>query len=435
MKNGRSSYEKSKSFAIRIIKLILISTFHFSLSTLSTAAPLSPESSMFFPILPQDASEFSEPKIVPIASNHDFNAKRNNNITRAIIAIPDETRNAAGMKQLLSEFAGSLNNSTLIISPQFMIPADLMQFGKMSSEEKKFFAVWNISDWTYGNLSLSNNTQEDSVINQAMGTNAAISSFDVIDKLVLFLAQKNIFPNLKNIIITGSGAGANFVQRYAMFTSIQEERLLKGISLHFLITGATSYIYQTDYRPAAYKKENDYTAQCKEMNDYPYGMDNLNPYAKKTGKNAARVSYGTKAVTYIMAKGADTVSDLNCQAMLQGSSGFERAENYQRYLSSIYNELSDANHVFNFISGNNTALNLYGSQCAVSVLFGSGFCNNSNPYLTEADQLEPMAESNYSLPIDENLYQSDINSAIEEAEPSVKNSHKGTSGILDGLDL
>ncbi|MCL2473306.1 MAG: hypothetical protein FWF23_00105 [Alphaproteobacteria bacterium] len=404
-----------------------------SIVSLAAPAPAAAQDvSMFFPVLPDNAQEYTEPKLIPVASNYDFNKSNLSKITRAVIAIPDETRNAGALKQLLAEFAGSLNNSALIISPQFMIPADLLQFDILSPEEKKYFAIWDISDWAYGNQSINSNAQsrlsdEDGTdfINQDMGNSSSISSFDVTDKLVLFLAQKDIFPNLNTIIIAGRGLGANFVQRYAMFTSIPEDSLLNGISIHFLALGASSYVYPTDYRPNLYKNSlviegaSGNAAQCKEMNDYPFGMDNLNTYARKTGKNAARVNYGTRAVTYITAKGAEPVSDSSCAAMLQGASVFERADNYQKYLSSVYGALSDTNHVFNFVAGNNNALNLYGSNCAVSVMFGNGLCHNPHASDTE---------------FDENLYQSDENSAIDE-DIVTETSHTGTSGYLDGLDL
>ena len=443
--------------------------FSLVLITLSLSCPFNAyaaqEAFMFFPILPDNAQEFTEPKIIPVVSNYDFGAKQNkralSKITRAIIAVPDETRNAGGVLRFLSELAGSANSSTLIISPQFMIPADLLQFDTLPAEDKKYFALWNVSDWIYGNPSVTNDAQnkllsnmhdeqdsEDTTfINQSLGSTTVISSFDVIDKLALFLAQKDVFPNLRTIIITGKGLGANFVQRYALFTGIPEEPLLSGISINFLAVGPTSYVYPTEYRPNMYKNklimdgvsESGYATQCKEMNDYPYGMDNLNSYARKSGKNASKLSYGLRAVTYVVAKGNDSVPDSGCQAMLQGSSGFERGSNYQQYLSSLYGEESLTNHVFSFISGNNDASTLYSSQCAVSVLFSNGICQNSNIDIPDAAMPDTAPSEELS---EEPPPQSKVTSFIEkhgaityEPDTVTKKPAKSGSGYLDGLDL
>lgn len=44
-----------------------------------------------------------------------------------------------------------------------------------------------------------------------------ISSFTVMDLILMFLSDRARFCNLESVVLAGSGAGANFVQRYAAF--------------------------------------------------------------------------------------------------------------------------------------------------------------------------------------------------------------------------
>jgi len=393
MKTLEIFYTNKICFAMKKVCSFFNSTLNSQLSTLFVAIILlfscpafAQDATMFFPVISESAHENSEPRIIPVASNFNMRANQHRRITRAIIAVPDETRNAGGTKSLISELAGSSNNSVLIVSPQFMIPSDLLKYENLDADEKRLFAIWNLSDWVYGNQSITGNAQnrllsnmhddEDSnFINQDSGNRNTISSFEVIDQLIILLSQRDMFPNLNTIVIAGSGLGANFVQRYAMFSSMPEN---SNIDIRFLVLGANNFLYPTEYRPNMYKNNLtiDESSKCQEMNDYPYGMDHLNPYARKTGRNAARLGYRNLDITYIAAKGADSVSDRSCPAVLQGHNSFDRTVNFQKYLSTLYGE--DLSHVFSFISGDNGAQNLYSSKCAIYVLFGKGSCDAEN---------------------------------------------------------
>ena len=43
-----------------------------------------------------------------------------------------------------------------------------------------------------------------------------LTSFDFVDEIVRRLARKDVFPNLKSIVVAGHSAGGQFVIRYEM---------------------------------------------------------------------------------------------------------------------------------------------------------------------------------------------------------------------------
>ena len=46
--------------------------------------------------------------------------------------------------------------------------------------------------------------------------NDKLTSFDFTDEILRKLAKKDVFPNLKAIVVAGHSAGGQYVNRYAM---------------------------------------------------------------------------------------------------------------------------------------------------------------------------------------------------------------------------
>ena len=193
----------------------------------------------------------------------------------------------------------------------------------------------------------------------------------------MYLSDRNAFPDLQIITLAGYGAGANFVQRYAVFNLADPVIAKQQIDLRYLVADASSYLYLTAQRPLGGRKGigmPDVVA-CPAYNVYPYGLDTFNAYARRAGGNAAKINYGTRVVAYLNVPAVDTVPDTSCAAMVQGVDATIRAINYQHYLQSLYGDNTARTQLFLLADkAKNDAAGLFGSACGMAVLFGDGHC-------------------------------------------------------------
>jgi hypothetical protein len=271
------------------------------------------------------------------------------------------------MLSVLSGLAGPRNNSTIILAPQFLLDFDIARLTQRLPEQGRLFARWPLGGWENGGNSI------------AQPPGKPISAFTVIDLLMIYLTDKNYFPDMKQIIVTGHGAGGDFVQRYAAVGRALDTLPPSAPSVRFLVTDASSYLYLTGVRQKA-GKSNFTTpdmAACTAYNDYPYGLDKLNDYARRVGPTAIKLGYAARPVTYLTGEKAalsDPLPDTSCAAMTEGSDRITRAANYNTYLHQIYGETLGPQQFITVPKAGYDAAALYGSPCGMAMLFGNGDC-------------------------------------------------------------
>ncbi len=73
-----------------------------------------------------------------------------------------------------------------------------------------------------------------------------VTSFDVIDELLRRLNDRAIFPNLKTIVVSGHSAGGQFVERYAMASTVHDSLAVKP---SYVVMNPSSYAYLDELRP------------------------------------------------------------------------------------------------------------------------------------------------------------------------------------------
>jgi hypothetical protein len=324
--------------------------------------------SVYFPILPFDAPSDTSPQLIPIAANHAIDGVHDG-VTRAIIVIHDQSRDAEASLSAMMALAGSLNTNTLILAPQFLLPSDLERFAAHLPNQGRDFATWNFdataSGWIAGDDS------------NAVPGHKGVSSFTVIDLLLMYLTDRQRFPDLDSVILAGYGTGGVFVQRYAAFGLASDLLDKENVKLRFVVAQAPSFLYLTANRPQGGRKGFGAVdaAICPDANTYPYGLDKLNPYARRVGANAAKTGYALRFITYLTAPGADSTPDLTCAAMAQGQNGTARADNYAFYLQSLYGDVASKTQNFSVNpKAKNDPVGLFGSSCGMTILFGDGLC-------------------------------------------------------------
>ena len=321
----------------------------------------------FFPILPFDASPDAKPQLIPLATNRPMDGLHGG-VTRAIIVIHDETRDAYAALAILSALAGDMNSSTFILAPQFLLPSDIARFADRLPDKGRPFAAWNMEGWQEGDDSL------------LVPAHKSISSFTVVDLLLMALSDRAAFPDIQQVVLAGFGAGANFVQRYAAFGVAPSVLDKQDLPLRFIVAGPSSFLYLTATRPLGVKSGFGLpnVADCPAYDSYPYGLHNLNPYARRTGANAVKTDYLAHEVYYVTASAAEIFPDTNCAAVIEGPNGKARATNYKTYLHSLYGDAASKTQIFTGDeAAKNDPIGLYGSVCGMTALFGDGFCGKS----------------------------------------------------------
>src|SRR5207244_790124 len=119
------------------------------------------------------------------------------------------------------------------------------------------------NSWRAGGISPSHNT---------------LTSFDFADEILKKVARKEIFPNLKTIVLTGHSAGGQFVTRYEMSSKIHDAL---GVPITYVVSNPSSYAYLDATRPTADGKDAGAfagAAGCANYDRWPYGFQNRSGY-------------------------------------------------------------------------------------------------------------------------------------------------------------
>ena len=333
------------------------------------AVPVNAMSRQYFPLLPLNAPPDTPPQMLPLASNLDL-AAEHPGVSRAIIFIHDLSRDASEGLSMMTTLAGTDNGTTMILAPQFPLEADIARFAPHLPDQGRGIARWPVSrnsGWQTGEDSLARPSQK------------GISSFTAMDLLLLYLADRKTFPGLGQVVIAGHGMGADFVQRYAAMG--QAPDILKGQNLpvRFLVANASSYLYLTGVRPAAGGSNFVIpdASQCRDVNNYPYGLNNLAAYARRSGGNAIRLSYPERRVMFLLSEkiASDPYLDTDCAATAQGKDRLARGRNYERYLMMSFGDTAQETQSFTLVpNAGYDPVSLFGSYCGLSLLFGDGNC-------------------------------------------------------------
>ncbi len=183
----------------------------------------------------------AQPSRVLIYRNYPLDAK-NENITRALVFVHGINRDANNhfRTALAAAFlAGSLNN-TVIVAPRFASNSNAPgnQIGDcrdtLAPDEANWICETQRADsWRSGGGEVGNDK---------------LTSFDFMDEIVRRLARKEVFPNLKSIVIAGHSAGGQYVIRYAMANQVHDS---VGVPISYVVSNPSAYPYLDDVRPTA----------------------------------------------------------------------------------------------------------------------------------------------------------------------------------------
>ena len=208
--------------------------------------------------------------------------KRNDAITRVLVSIHGAARDADNYfrSTLAAGFLADAFENTLIIVPRLASNDGAGCRDVLAPNE----ISWNCNSWRSGGPANSN---------------PGVTSFDFLDEILRKVARKDLFPNLKAIVVVGHSAGGQVVNRYEMANQIHDKL---GVPVTYVVANPSSYAYPDSVRPtdAAYAITSNppgYIPEvapneslfrhfgdarnCTTYDQWPYGLRNHTGYSAK----------------------------------------------------------------------------------------------------------------------------------------------------------
>ncbi|MGH8780982.1 alpha/beta hydrolase [Paraburkholderia sp.] len=255
---------------------------------------------------------------MPIETSLDWSAPQPD-VTRAVVVIHGSSRRDMPSARNAARRAGDAAAHTLIVTPQFLIPTDIAAHALPNSVLR-----WSLNDWSNGY--------------DAQGP-APISSFDVLDAIFARLADRQRFPQLREVVLAGHSAGAQLVQRYIALgrgTAVLDR---EHVHVRFVIANPSSYLYFDRRRPSANGTfAVDTGTSCPHVDQWKFGLSGGLPRYAGASVDAAKIErrYLARDVVYLLGTAdndpAHPELDRSCAARAQGATRYARGLAYFGYL-------------------------------------------------------------------------------------------------------
>lgn len=313
---------------------------------------------------------------------------KNESITRALIMVHGAGRDADNYFRtaVAAAFLAGALDDTVVVSPRFASNAGQGCRDTLASDEVN----WNCNSWRSGGPATSNEK---------------VTSFDFLDEILGKLARKEIFPNLRAIVVAGHSAGGQVVTRYEMANRVHDQL---GVAISYVVSNPSSYAYPdsvrpTDaafavsarapgyvpapaepatsdgaasIRPAATNVPNGFrpfgeARNCTTYDLWPYGFKNRTGYTQKLTDDELKKQLASRPTTYLLGE-LDVLPlggfDGSCTAMAQGPTRLARGEAFTKYV----NEVLGAHHTMTIIPlcGHNARC-MFTAERALPVIFPS----------------------------------------------------------------
>lgn len=163
--------------------------------------------------------------------------------------------------------------------------------------------------------------------------NTALTSFDVIDGLIAWHADRDTYPSLKNVTVIGHGGGGQLAQRYAAVGSDPPDH----VHVRYIHGDASSSMYFTDDR--AIMEDTDVKkSSCEDYNTWRYGFDKFPGTAcmLKSPEGYFKQYVSRDVVSLVGYEDTGRGGDTSCMANLQGGKN-RRTRNlvWYRYINTL----------------------------------------------------------------------------------------------------
>ncbi len=250
--------------------------------------------------------------------------KKNEKITRALVVVHGQGRDADNYFRtgLAAAFLAGALDDTIVIAPRFASNNGTGCRDTLAPNEVN----WSCSgdSWRSGGVSASNKE---------------LTSYDLMDEILRKLVRKDVFPNLKAIVLCGHSAGGQYVTRYEMANLVHDKL---GVPITYVVSNPSSYAYLDPERPTGANNElrpfGD-ARNCTTFDNWPYGLKNRSGYTKKLSDDQLKQQLAARSVTYLLGE-LDILPlggfDSSCPAMAQGPTRLARGQTFASYVNRKY---------------------------------------------------------------------------------------------------
>ncbi|HEY7842940.1 MAG TPA: alpha/beta hydrolase [Bradyrhizobium sp.] len=275
-------------------------------------------------------------------------------ITRAVLVLHGRLRNADvyfRSARTAQAAAGDVGKSTIMIVPQFLAEVDIEGWHLPPDTLR-----WTLEGWEGGE--------------PALGPTPA-SSFDALDAILARLADRKLFPNLKQVVVAGHSGGGQVVQRYAIATRGEAALKAAQIGVRYVVANPSSYAYFSAERP-----EPQIAASCVGYNNWKYGMEARPPYVAGSPDELEQ-RYVARQVIYLLGT-KDTnpdhpALDKSCMAEAEGPYRYARGHSYAAVMAK--RDSGSPNHrVWDVQGVGHDGDKMLTSPCGLAALFDLPGC-------------------------------------------------------------
>lgn len=300
----------------------------------------------------------------------------NDAITRAVVVIHGQGRDADSYFRhaLAAAFLANALETSIVVTPRIASNGGRNCRDTLAADELNWVCEGPDS-WRSGGAATGRD---------------GITSFDLVDEILQRVARRDVFPNLKSIVLVGHSAGGQYVTRYGMANRIHEKL---GVAITYVVANPSSYTYPDGLRPTASALPSSVAAGapgyapgvpakppdpfvafgdaegCTNYDNWPYGLKHRVGYAAKLGDDELKGQLASRPVTYLLGE-LDILPlygfDGSCAAMAQGPTRLARGLAYARYV----NEKFGAKHKAVVVPAcGHNARCMFGAEAALPLLF------------------------------------------------------------------
>ena len=272
---------------------------------------------------------------------------KNPDIVRVLVMVHGAGRDADNYFRTATAaafLAGALDD-TLVIAPRMASNAGQGCQDKLAENEVN----WNCNSWRSGGPAASSDK---------------ITSFDFLDEILRKVARKEVFPNLRAIVVAGHSAGGQGLNRYEMSNQVHDKL---GVPVSYVVANPSSYAYPDSGRPG----ESSWTVSsrapgyvpapgegggrggrgnptpgglrnfgegrnCTTYDQWPYGFKNRTGYSASESDDQLKQQLASRPTTYLLGE-LDVLPlggfDGSCSAMAQGPTRLARGLAFVKYVS------------------------------------------------------------------------------------------------------
>jgi pimeloyl-ACP methyl ester carboxylesterase len=247
--------------------------------------------------------------VLPLYVSSDW-SKSLPGITRAVLVLHGRLRNAdVYYRSALTAqaAAGDVGKTTIMIVPQFLAQVDVDGWHLPPDTLR-----WSLEGWEGGE--------------PALGPTPT-SSFDALDAILAKLADRTLFPNLKEVVVAGHSGGGQVVQRYAIAGLGEAPLTAAHVGVRYVVANPSSYAYFSVARPKP-----QVAASCPGYNNWKYGMEARPSYLSTPSPASLEQRYVSRQVIYLLGTldidPNHPALDKSCMAEAEGPYRYMRGHSY-----------------------------------------------------------------------------------------------------------